>query len=104
MDENSLLVMVEPVLPLVNSKAAYAQSQWARDLGYIEDPVKMSGYMQAIESAGLKLEFKQYERSRETGPVSWKRKIVPESFYVFYRQSFRPIYAQTSFNFVCRKK
>ncbi|MCZ7585340.1 MAG: hypothetical protein M5R36_19490 [Deltaproteobacteria bacterium] len=63
MDENSRMVLVEPVLPRIGSRAAYAQSQWARDLGYIEEPVTMREYLAAFDAAGLTVESMDYERS-----------------------------------------
>ncbi|MCC6158712.1 MAG: class I SAM-dependent methyltransferase [Deltaproteobacteria bacterium] len=102
MDENSRMILVEPVLPVVNRAKAYAESQWARDLGYIEDPVGMRDYLAAFREAGLEVESVDYERSREFGLKSWKRRLIPTPFYDVYRRRIRPLWAQTTFTFVCR--
>lgn len=102
MDEASLMILVEPVLPIVNRAKAYAESQWARDLGYIEDPVGMREYLAAFREAGLEVVDLDYERSREYGLKSWKRRLIPTPLYDAYRRRIRPIWAQTTFTFVCR--
>ncbi len=102
MDEQSLMILVEPVLPVVNRAKAYAASQWARDLGYIEDPVGMREYLGAFREAGLEVVDRDYERSREFGLRSWKRRLIPSALYDAYRRRIRPIWAQTTFTFVCR--
>ncbi|MCL4236017.1 MAG: methyltransferase domain-containing protein, partial [Deltaproteobacteria bacterium] len=102
MDERSLMILVEPVLPIVNRAKSYAESQWARDLGYIEDPVGMREYRAAFFEAGLEVIDLDYERSREFGLKSWKRRLLPAPLYDLYRRRIRPIYAQTTFTFVCR--
>lgn len=102
MDARSRMILVEPVLPAIGREAAYADSQWARDLGYIEDPVGMGEYRAAFREAGLVVERIEVERSREFGLKSWKRRLAPDAVYRFYRRRVRPIYAQTTFTFVCR--
>ncbi|MCB9478272.1 MAG: class I SAM-dependent methyltransferase [Deltaproteobacteria bacterium] len=97
------MFLVEPVLPTFGRQKAYDQSQWARDLGYIEEPVTMSEYKRAFRDAGLTVERVTYERSREIGPKSWKRKLLPDFLYDFYRNHVRRHWALTSFHFVCRK-
>lgn len=102
MDADSRMILVEPVLPAIGTKAAYDQSRWARNLGYIEEPVTMKEYRRAFSSAGLLLEKIIVETSREHGLKSWKRNLAPESLYRFYRRHLRPIFALTTFIFECR--
>lgn len=101
MDEGSLMILVEPVLPRIGRRAAYEQSAWAREAGYIEEPVSMDEYRAALREAKLDIVALEHESSRETAPHSWKRRLAP-GLYHAYRRYFRPIYALTSFSFVCR--
>ncbi|MBZ0273387.1 class I SAM-dependent methyltransferase [bacterium] len=103
MDAGSLMVLLEPALPVIGRRRAYDESRWARDLGYIEEPVTMSEYRRAFREAGLDIVSCEYERSRETGPRSWKRRLFPAPMYDVYRNRVRALWALTSFTIVCKK-
>ena len=92
------------VMPAFRSRAAYEKSRWARDLGYIEEPVTMAAYLESFREAGLVVEWMDYDDSRESGPSSWKRRLAGDGVYRFYRRRVRPLYAQTNFIFICRFK
>ncbi len=102
MDEGSIMILMEPVLPRFFRSKAHRSLAEARAMGYIEEPVVMREYEAAIREAGLKIVSTDYDTSRESPEISWKRRLTPDFVYEFYRRRVRPMYAMTSFIFVCR--
>ncbi len=102
MDEHSMMILMEPVLPIIGRRKAYLASESARQAGYIEEPITMAQYLAAFHSAGLKTTYIDYDTSRENLPISWKRRMLPKWAYNLYRRRIRPLYALTNFIFTCR--
>ena len=104
MTAETRMLVVEPVLPPLFRDRAYAASQWARDLGYIEDPVGKGEYLAAFDRAGFDAERMGLFDTREDGTARGLRRLVPGPVREAYRARVYPLAHAVSMRFVLRSR
>lgn len=102
MNSRSKMLIVEPVLPILFRKKAYAASQWARDLNYVEDPVGKAQYLSVFKEAGYRLESMRLEFTRGIGQRKGIKIYFPEWLVRFYRSKIYSLYRTVSMSFILR--
>jgi SAM-dependent methyltransferase len=96
----SRMLVVDPVLPPLFRRRACAASAWARELGYVEDPVGKRELLAAFDEAGFDVIAAGADDPRADERPRGLRRLVPGAARALYRERVRPLTRSASMRFV----